>query len=135
MHLRIIPDKPENRNLLDMKCEGQFYFDRCLPLKASSSCHILENFSAALEFIGKKQSTSNIIHYVDYFFLLNKSKVESTEDLDLLLNVYETINVPIVHDKPVLSVQQIEFQGLVLDSNNGEIHLPIETNKNNALKL
>ena len=79
---RIIPIKPDNQNLLGMKWEGQFYFDRCLPMGASSSCHIFEKFSSALEFIVKKQGISNVIHYLDDFLILNKSKSECTEDLE-----------------------------------------------------
>ena len=39
---RIIPIHPLDHSLLGFSFEGEFYFDRCLPMGASSSCQIFE---------------------------------------------------------------------------------------------
>lgn len=37
---RIIPIHPSDYHLLGFIWEGQFYYDKCLPMGASSSCQI-----------------------------------------------------------------------------------------------
>ena len=46
---RIIPLHPRDFDLLGLEWEGKFYFDCCLPMGCSSSCHIFETFSTALK--------------------------------------------------------------------------------------
>ena len=41
---RNIPVHPCDYHLLGFQWEGQFYYDKCLPLGASSSCKIFETF-------------------------------------------------------------------------------------------
>lgn len=45
---RKIPIFPLDYHLLGFSWQGQFYFDKCLPMGASSSCQILGIFSVAL---------------------------------------------------------------------------------------
>ena len=123
---RIMPIHPKNYHLLDITWEGQFYFDKCLPMGASSSCHLFERFSTALEFIGKKSGIHHIIHYLDDFLLLNESEENSSKDLNLFLDICRNINVPIAPEKTVLPTQIIQFLGLEIDSVNQEIRLPLD---------
>ena len=45
---RIIPIHPLDYPLLGFRFQGSYYYDRSLPMDASSSCAILERFSASL---------------------------------------------------------------------------------------
>ena len=61
---RLIPINPGDYDLLGIFWEGKFYFDRCLPMGASSSCKIWEAFSTALEWIARyKLDISGILHF------------------------------------------------------------------------
>lgn len=61
---RIIPICPFDYHLLGFSWQGQFYFDKCLPMGASSSCQIFEKFSVALQWI--MQSKIRGWRYVTY---------------------------------------------------------------------
>jgi hypothetical protein len=46
---RIIPIRPEDHCLLGMKWRGKYYYDRCLPMGAASSCKTFETFSTTIQ--------------------------------------------------------------------------------------
>jgi hypothetical protein len=46
---RIVPVSPHDYHLLGFTWRGQFYYERCLPMGASSSCQIFEQLSTALQ--------------------------------------------------------------------------------------
>ena len=46
---RIIPIRPEDHCLLGMKWRGKYYYDRCLPMGAASSCKTFEIFSTTIQ--------------------------------------------------------------------------------------
>ena len=92
--------------MLDQVREGQFYFDKCLPMGASSSCHLFEKFSSALEFIAKKGNINYILHYLDDFLLINHSKDQCEKDLMNFLQICESINVPMAPEKTVFPTQK-----------------------------
>ena len=61
-------------HLLGLEWEGNFYFDRCLPMGCSSSCNIFETFSTAFEWIAStKLQASAVIHILDDFLFLAPS--------------------------------------------------------------
>jgi hypothetical protein len=41
---RIIPTHPADHRILGMSWQGQFYYDRCLPMGCSTSCRTFEHF-------------------------------------------------------------------------------------------
>ena len=71
---RLIPINPCDYDLLGFCWEDSFYFDKCLPMGASSSCKIWESFSTALEWIAKsKLAISGVLHLLDDFLLIDKT--------------------------------------------------------------
>jgi hypothetical protein len=67
---RLLKVAPSDFDQLGFRFEGKYYFDKCLPMGASISCSIFENFSTALHWFTKLQSHSkNILHYLDDFLL------------------------------------------------------------------
>jgi hypothetical protein len=59
---RIIPIHPSDYYLLGFTWNNYFYFDRCLPMGASSSCQIFEKFSCAIQWIMQTK------YHADYMF-------------------------------------------------------------------
>jgi hypothetical protein len=48
-----------------------FYFDRCLPMGASSSCQIFEKFSCAIQWIMQtKYHAAGMSHIIDDFLFV-----------------------------------------------------------------
>ena len=56
---RLIPVIPDDYPLLGMKFNHRYYYDKCLPMGCSSSCHIFERFSTALEWIATHKMAFN----------------------------------------------------------------------------
>ena len=123
---RIIPVKPDHRKILGIKWEGQYYFDRCLPMGASSSCHLFEKLSTALEFIAKKNCIYQLVHYLDDFLIIHSSKDKCLKDLEKFLSICDNINVPMAPEKTVFPSQQLEFLGFLFDTVREEIRLPMD---------
>lgn len=48
---RILPVHPDDHELLGIQFNGDFYYDKCLPMGCSISCSIFETFSTALQWI------------------------------------------------------------------------------------
>lgn len=67
---RIIPIHPADYYLLGFTWEGQYYYDKCLPMGASSSCQIFESFSFALQWVMENVFNAlGMSHILDDFFL------------------------------------------------------------------
>ena len=70
---RFIPVIPDDYPLLEMKFNNRYYYDKCLPMGCSSSCHIFKRYSTALEWIAThKLGIQSNIHYlhVDDFLIV-----------------------------------------------------------------
>ena len=68
----------------------------------------------------------NIIHYLDDFLIIENTYDKCLHGLNVFLEVCKTIDVPIANEKTVLPVKTIQFLGLEIDSEKGEIRLPPE---------
>ncbi len=79
---RIIPIHPKDSNLLGMQWEGNYYFDRCLPMGLAISCSLFEKFSTALEWIARNVLlASAVIHVLDDFLFPAPSSAKCQADL------------------------------------------------------
>ena len=110
---RIIPIHPKDYPLLGMKWNNHYYFDRCLPMGASSSCAIFEKFSSAIEWIVQsKIGNATVLHVLDDFLFIGKSKFECQRALDIFLHICSDIGIPIAPEKTVSPTQFIKFLGI-----------------------
>lgn len=124
---RIIPIHPLDYQLLGFHFKGLFYYDRCLPMGASSSCSIFNCFSSALKWIAQsKLAIHHIIHILDDFLILEKSKNKCGTDLRVFLDLCKALGDPIKHNKTVTATNKITFMGLEIDSTLMEARLPNE---------
>lgn len=60
---RVIPIHPADYYLLGFTWEGQYYYDKCLPMGASSSCQIFESFSSALQWVMENVFNASGIYF------------------------------------------------------------------------
>lgn len=83
---RIVPIHPSDYHLLGFTWKSKYYYDRCLPMGASSSCKIFEELSQALVWIMlNKYHASGISHILDDFFFISSSVEKCREDLSRFL--------------------------------------------------
>ena len=114
---RIIPINPSDYHLLGMKWQGNYYFDRCLPMGASSSCSIFEKFSSALEWIVQgKIGNAFVLHVLDDFLFIANNYDECHRALEIFLKICKDIGVPIAPEKTFYPTQIIQFLGIELNT-------------------
>jgi len=123
---RLIPIHPSDHDLLGFKFQGQYYYDSCLPMGASSSCAIFERFSSALEFIAlQKLGIKDVVHILDDFLFLGPVNSQVCQNnLEKFLEMCQKLCVPIKQEKTQNATQVITFMGLELDSVAMEARLP-----------
>ena len=123
---RLIPINPEDYPLLGIQFNHRFYYDMCLPMGCSSSCHIFERFSTALEWIAvNKFGIQSVIHYLDDFLIVGPSNSNQCQtDLDNFLSMCAHIGVPNKAEKTVQPSTVINFLGIELDSMSRVACLP-----------
>ena len=124
---RIIPIKPSERHLLGFKWNNYLYFDKCLPMGCSSSCKTFEKVSTALEWICiHKLGIRSVVHVLDDFLFLARSKRECQQYLSSFLNLCSSLGVPIAPEKTKGPARVLDFVGLELNSIEMSVKLPSE---------
>lgn len=125
---RLLPISPNDFELLGVKVDGKYYFDKCLPMGCSISCSLFEKFSTFLEWVVKQRCNSeDLLHYLDDFFF--GSEKDSNHCLELM-QVFEQLcgelGVPIASEKTVWPTPIIIFLGLVINTVNMTVSIPAE---------
>ena len=124
---RIIPIHPSAYPLLGLRWRGKFYYDRCLPMGAASSCAIFEKFSSALEWVVKQNITNCLVHHVlDDFLFISESRLECLQGLKTFQSLCAQLGVPLAPEKTEGPAQVLTFLGIELDTVEMEARLPLE---------
>ena len=108
--------------------DGKIYFfmDKCLPFGASISCHHFQEFSDALSHIVKHRNwQQDNVNYLDDFFFVAAMKYWCDQQLRNFLTVCQEINFPVSLEKTEWSCTKITFLGLLIDTVNQLICLPL----------
>ena len=122
---RLIPLAPNCYNLLGFQLEGQYFYDRCLPMGASSSCAIFEKFSDSLVYILKEvYKVKHIIKMLDDFLFIGESEILCKYALDSFRHLCKLIGVPLAEEKTVLPCTCLIFLGIQLDKDRNEASIP-----------
>ncbi|VDI66828.1 Hypothetical predicted protein [Mytilus galloprovincialis] len=122
---RILPVNPSDYELLGFKWNNKFYYDCCLPMGCRTSCKIFEEFSTALEWIAlTKLGITSMVHILDDFLIIEKSKEDAICKLKAFVNLCEDLGVPLSAEKTELPSQVMDFVGITLDVIKQEARLP-----------
>jgi hypothetical protein len=122
---RLIPLHPSVYPLLGMSWQGKYYFDRCLPMGASSSCAIFECFSTALQWLVSQEiSDCHVHHVLDDFIFISSSRRSCLLGLQHFQSICALLGVPLAPDKTVGPSQVLTFLGIELDTSASEARLP-----------
>ncbi|KAK3092911.1 hypothetical protein FSP39_008779 [Pinctada imbricata] len=125
---RIMPVSPSDYNLLGFSWDDQYYYERCLPMGASSSCHIFEELSKALQWcMLTKYKAAGMSHILDDFFFIGPPASDKCRhDLASFLLLCKKINIPINMDKTLPPTTKLIIYGIEVDSVKMENRLPEE---------
>ena len=124
---RIIPSRPLDYGLLGMRWRNLYYYDRCMPMGCSSSCKTFETLSTAMEWIAQnKLRINHIIHLLDDFLIIAKSRSLCQDQLHLFLDLCSYLGIPIAPEKTCGPATTLSFAGIELDSVSFEARLPLD---------
>eukprot|EP00111_Clytia_hemisphaerica_P017124 TCONS_00050701-protein len=122
---RLCPVHPDDWHLLGYYWRSRWYVDLRLPFGLRSSPFIFTTFSDALQWIlVVKYHVTALVHYLDDFFVVGRTKEECQYRMDLIVQVFEFLGVPIATDKFEGPSQKIVFLGIEIDSIDLTIRLP-----------
>ena len=124
---RLLPVNPADFDLLGMCFDGQFYFDRCMPMGCSVSCAVVERFSSFLQACCRRiASSQGILHYLDDFFFVGRAADECAHLMRCFRAMCDRFGIPIADEKTEGPVQVITYLGLEIDSTELQVRVPKE---------
>ncbi|CAG2249858.1 unnamed protein product [Mytilus edulis] len=125
---RIIPIQKSDYNLLGFNWNGFFYYDKCLPMGASSAPKTFETLSVALQWIMQSKYRSGGMSHIldDFLFVGPPQSQKCNQDLQTFIQLCNRLGIPIKKEKTVLPTTVITIYGIEVDSNIMECRLPQE---------
>ncbi|XP_041464356.1 uncharacterized protein LOC121415240 [Lytechinus variegatus] len=122
---RLLPVHPSDFELLGFCVDGEYFYDKCLPMGCAISCAHFERFSTFLESCCRNlANTDRILHYLDDFFFAGASREECESSMRHFLAMCEAFGVPIASEKTEGPVSSITFLGLEIDAIAMKVRVP-----------
>ena len=122
---RIIPVHPNDYHLLGFCIEGQYYYDRCLPMGCSMSCRVFELFSTALQWLlNRTFRVLSMSHILDDFIFLSPTKSLCQLYLQHFFTLAEHLSIPVKHKKTVLPATCVVVHDIEVDTLTMRARLP-----------
>lgn len=125
---RIVLIHPCDHQLLGIFFQGQYYYDKCLPMGCSISCSIFEKISTALQWIAcTKFGITNMLHVLDDFLFVGppESGICSVS-LSQFINMCFVLGIPIKSENTEDPSTVLTFLGIELDTMKMQARLPQE---------
>ena len=123
---RMLPIHPEDQGLLGIKWEGEFYTDKALPFGLRSAPKIFTAVADALQWILANKGIKNLLHYLDDFIFVSKSKEDAMANKQILLHTFSELGVPLEPSKLEGPATCLSFLGIEVDSETLQLRLPSE---------
>ena len=124
---RIVPVHPQDHHLLAVSWEGETYVDCALPFGLRSAPKI---FSAVADMISWALHVAGIphqLHYLDDFLFLGAPNTDEGERaLELALQIFEFLGIPVAAHKTEGPSTCVTFLGILIDTVRCELRLPVE---------
>lgn len=111
-----VPVRPADWPLLGFTWKGKYYFEVTLPFGLRSSCRLWELYATALHyFIERHIGVDMVVHYIDDFLMVFRTKEEAESKLAATLRMCAALRIPMAEDKNELA-QRLVFLGIILDT-------------------
>ena len=121
---RLCPVIPAEHHLLGMFWQGRYFYNQVLPLDLWSAPFTL---TEATEWIAKEHEVNTIHHYLNDFFVAGKPDFPAcSKHLCTLTSLCNTLGIPLVQEKLEGPSTQLEYLGVLLDTNLLEARLPLD---------
>lgn len=102
--------------LLGFKWLGKYYFELTLPFGLRSSCRLWDWYAAALQFFFEALGIDVVIHYIDDFLFVVKSRDQAQQHLARALALCEELGIPMAAKKTEGPTTCLVFLGIEIDT-------------------
>lgn len=124
---RNCPVRIQDLPLLGMFWQGAYYIDTRLPFGSRSSPFIFTQFSNMLCWIiAFVCGIAGVIHYLDDFLLVAPNRQQCQSHMQIVLNLFSHLGVPVAMDKLVGPAAKLTYLGIEIDATNSIIRLPAD---------
>ncbi|KAM3920262.1 uncharacterized protein RB166_014650 [Leptodactylus fuscus] len=125
---RLLPVHPDCHHLLGCMVDGQYFYDICLPMGCSISCHYFEMFSSFLEWVVRSETgSSSITHYLDDFLFVSPPGDGRCQYLlDTFRSLMNRFGVPLSEEKTEGPCSCLSFLGIEFDTEAMVYRLPAD---------
>ena len=106
--------------------EMYFFVDKCLPFGASVSCAIFQDFSDAVAFLVSFKTKKPTLNYLDDYFFVAMLRRICNRQIQTFIDICTDIRFPVSREKTFWSSTLLTFLGLLFDSENQVVCIPIE---------
>ena len=96
---QMVPVHLDDRPLLGLQWKGEVWLDTVLPFGQRSATKIFSAVADALQWIMVKQGIYTVLHYLDDFMIVARSRVEAQKRRELLMVVWKELGVLIENSK------------------------------------
>ena len=103
-----------------------YFVDKCLPFGASISCAIFQEFSNSIAYLVKSRTHKSVVNYLDDFFFAALCKAICNSQVQVFLDICNSICFPVSLEKTFWGVQLLTFLGLLIDTINQKICIPLD---------
>lgn len=121
-----VPVRPEDRALLGLRWNSEYYYELVLPFGLRTSGYRWEMYAAALHFFFESHlGIQLVIHYVDDFLLIAPAGDHAGAQAQRVAveTLCADIGAPIEHKKTVGPAVRLDFLGIDLDTDAMTMHL------------
>jgi hypothetical protein len=119
-----VPVRREDWPLLGFMWRAKYYYERVLPFGLKSSCRLWDLYAAALQAFFELQGVEAVIHYIDDFLFVVRSRDQAQAHLDAALALCERLGIPMAPKKTEGPTTCLTFLGIELDTLAMEARLP-----------
>ena len=108
--------------------DGQVYFflDKCLPFGGSISCNLFQRVSDCIAHLVKFRTGKKPVNYLDDYLFVALVRSFCNQQIQSFLDICQYISFLVALEKTFWATQLITFLGLMLDTINQIIAIPVE---------
>jgi len=119
---RLIPVRPEDRNLLGIQWHQHYYVDTCLPFGLRSAPFLFIRLSDAIYWVLQHNyEVKHLLHYLDDFFTAGHANTDDCKNnLTAMLSLCNKINAPVKSSKVEGPFTSLTFLGILLNTTTME---------------
>ena len=124
--------RPDDFPLLVFKAvnpaNGKIYFfvDKCLPFGHAISCALFQRVSDAIAHVCAYLSGKTLINYLDDYFFADTSTFACNQQVSKFRWVCDEIAFPVSDEKTFWATELLAFLGLLIDTANQLISIPVD---------